>query len=214
MPTSARVRAILPMLGLVLLALTALVTLGADATVARGLSATTPAPLWRDALGAIDRGTGWLVWKWLPTVIVVAVAALALALPPLRRYARGLALVALVHGATKLILLYAKPGLGRLRPSEWLAAGGDGSFFAGGVGFPSGHTGHYLSIALPLAVAWPRVGLPLLVVPAFASASRVVTNAHFVSDVLGSAALVVLLTWLGAVALKVGAPSRSLAGRA
>jgi membrane-associated phospholipid phosphatase len=44
--------------------------------------------------------------------------------------------------------------------------------------------------------------------------SRVVTNAHFVSDVLGSAALVVLLTWLGAVALKIGAPSRSLAGRA
>ncbi len=45
MPTSARVRATLPMLGLVLLALTALVTVGVDKTVARGLSATTPAPL-------------------------------------------------------------------------------------------------------------------------------------------------------------------------
>ena len=206
MPSSAAVRASLPWLALALAAATGLAIVGLDAPVARALAELEPAAFWRDVLHQVDRATGWLWWKWLPTTIVGAIAALALAAPPLRRFARGLALMALVHGATKLIVLYVKPGLGRLRPREWLAAGGDGSFgFADGVGFPSGHTGHYLSIALPLAVAWPRVGLPLLAVPAFASASRIATNAHFVSDVLGCAALVVALTWAGASALRVGA---------
>lgn len=213
-PSSAAVRRVLPPLAVILAVATGLAIVTIDQPVARALARYEPAALWRDGLRVIDRGTGWLWWKWLPTTIVVAVASVAAVAPRLRRYARGLGAMALVHGATKLILLYTKPGLGRLRPSQWLAAGGDDTFwFTDGVGFPSGHTGHYLSIALPLAVAWPRLGLPLLIVPVFASASRIATDAHFVSDVLGSAALVVALTYVATRTLGLGA-ARSARDRA
>ena len=203
MSPSARVtRALLP-IAAALAAFTALAIVAIDQPVARYQATIAPPTLWKDGLALIDRATGLTWWKWLPTAVIVGAALLALALPPLRRAARGLGLLAAVHVATKLTLLYAKPGLGRLRPSEWLAHGGDATFgFAKGIAFPSGHTGHYLSIALPLAVAWPRLGLPLLIVPVFASASRLATNAHFVSDVTGAAALVVAFTWAAARALR------------
>ena len=201
-PSDRVTRALLPTAA-ALAAFTALAIVTIDQPVARYQATIAPPALWKDGLALIDRATGLTWWKWLPTVIIVAGALVALALPPLRRAARGLGLVAAVHVATKLTLFYVKPGLGRLRPSEWLASGGDATFgFAKGIAFPSGHTGHYLSIALPLAVAWPRLGLPLLIVPVFASASRLATNAHFVSDVTGAAALVVAFTWAAARALR------------
>ncbi|MBK9034298.1 MAG: phosphatase PAP2 family protein [Myxococcales bacterium] len=200
--TSARVTRALPPLALGLAAATALAIVALDQPVARYLATIEPLPQWQACLAALDRATGLTWWKWLPTAVIVGAAALALIAPPLRRHARGLGLLALVHVATKLTLLELKPGLGRLRPSAWLARGGDDTFwYAGGIAFPSGHTGHYLSIALPLAVAWPRVGVPLLAVPVFASASRLATNAHFVGDVVGGAALVVTYTWLAAALL-------------
>lgn len=203
MPTSARVtRALLPTAA-ALAAITALAIVAIDQPVARYQATIAPPALWKDGLATLDRATGLTWWKWLPTTVILAAAALALALPPLGRARRGLGLLALVHVATKATLYVTKPGLGRLRPSEWLARGGDATFgFADGIAFPSGHTGHYLSIALPLAVAWPRLGLPLLIVPVFASASRLATNAHFVSDVTGAAALVVAFTWVAARALR------------
>ena len=203
MSSTARVtRALLP-IAAALAAFTALAIVAIDQPVARYQATIAPPALWKDGLAMIDRATGLTWWKWLPTVAIVGAALLALALPPLRRAGRGLGLLALVHAATKLTLFYVKPGLGRLRPGEWLAHGGEATFgFAKGVAFPSGHTGHYLSIALPLAVAWPRLGLPLLIVPVFASASRLATNAHFVSDVTGAAAMVVAFTWVAARALR------------
>ncbi len=203
MITSARLtRALLP-IAAALAALTALAIVAIDQPVARYQATIAPPALWKDGLAAIDRATGLSWWKWLPTTVIAGVALLALALPPLRRARRGLGLLALVHVATKLALFVLKPGLGRLRPGQWLAHGGDATFgFADGVAFPSGHTGHYLSIALPLAVAWPRLGVPLLIVPVFAATSRLATNAHFVSDVTGAAALVVAFTWVAARALR------------
>lgn len=203
LPSTARVARALPPLALILAALTVVAIVTIDQPIARALADDRPSAIWKDWLATIDRVTGLTWWKWLPTVVIVALAVAARLAPPLRRWSRGLALLAIVHVATKLVLYWAKPGLGRLRPREWLARGGDATFgFDGGIAFPSGHTGHYLSIALPLAVAWPRLGLPLLIVPTFASASRLVTDAHFVSDVTGSAALVVALTWLTARSLR------------
>lgn len=202
--SSARVIRALPPLGLALALATAAAIPTVDQPIARWTAGRAAASLWRDGLAAIDRATGLTWWKWLPTAIVVGLAVVAWLAPPLRRWARGLTLVAVVHVATKLALLWLKPATGRLRPGEWLAHGGDATFgFAKGIAFPSGHTGHYLSIALPLAVAWPRLGLPLLAVPVFASASRLATGAHFVSDVTGAAALVVAFTWAAARLVRV-----------
>lgn len=201
--SSARVARALPPLALVLAAFTTIAIFTIDQPVARALADDHPSSIWKDWLATIDRVTGLTWWKWLPTVVIIALAVAAQLLPALRRWSRGLGFLAVVHVLTKVVLYWAKPGLGRLRPREWLARGGDDTFgFDGGIAFPSGHTGHYLSIALPLAVAWPRLGLPLLVVPLFASASRLATDAHFVSDVTGAAALVVALTWLTARSLR------------
>lgn len=204
LPSTARVARALPPLALVLAAFTALTILAIDQPLARALADETPAPFWKSWLATIDRVTGLTWWKWLPTVVIIAIAVLARLVPRLRPWSRGLALLAIVHVVTKAVLFWSKPGLGRLRPREWLARGGDATFgFDGGIAFPSGHTGHYLSIALPLAVAWPRLGLPLLIVPIFASASRLATDAHFLGDLTGGAALVVALTWLTARSLRV-----------
>ncbi|MEZ4398443.1 MAG: phosphatase PAP2 family protein [Kofleriaceae bacterium] len=203
-PTSSRVIRALPPLAVVLAAVTALAIVTVDQPLARHLATVDAWAGWRAGLAWLDRVTGLTAWKWLPTVVVVAAAIVSRLVPTLRRVAGGLTLVAVVHVVTKLALSQLKPGLGRLRPSEWLAHGGDHTFFfAKGIAFPSGHTGHYLSLALPLAVAWPRLGLPLLAVPVFASASRLATDAHFVSDVTGSAALVIAFTYLAARALRV-----------
>ena len=204
LPSSSRVARALPPLALILVAITAVAIVAIDQPLARALADDRPSPIWKDWLAALDRVTGLTWWKWLPTVVIIAVAVLAQLTPRLRPWSRGLALVAIVHVVTKAVLFWSKPGLGRLRPREWLARGGDTTFgFDGGIAFPSGHTGHYLSIALPLAVAWPRLGLPLLIVPIFASASRLATDSHFLSDLTGGAALVVALTWLTARSLRV-----------
>src|SRR6185436_124839 len=83
---------------------------------------------------------------------------------------------------------------GRLRPTEWLARGGDDTFFRGGAAFPSGHVALFASLALPLAILYPRTR-PLLALIAFVAVARIAVNAHFLSDVLGGAALVSLMTW-------------------
>ena len=94
MSSSTRIaRALLP-IAAALAAFTALAVVAIDQPVARYQATIAPPALWKDGLALIDRATGLTWWKWLPTVIIVAGALVALALPPLRRAARGLGLVA------------------------------------------------------------------------------------------------------------------------
>ncbi|TGE16788.1 phosphatase PAP2 family protein [Hymenobacter elongatus] len=62
--------------------------------------------------------------------------------------------------------------------------------------FPSTHTATFFSLFVPLALAFPRLSAPLLVVPVLIGVGRLVLEMHYLSDVLFSVWLVVLFTFL------------------
>jgi membrane-associated phospholipid phosphatase len=56
--------------------------------------------------------------------------------------------------------------------------------------FPSTHTATYFSLFVPLALAFPRLRLPMLLIPVLIGLGRLVMGAHYLSDVLFSLWLV------------------------
>lgn len=150
----------------------------------------------------IDTNTGIDVHKWFAAIVLGGVGVLWALHPRTRGSARVWFFAIAVHVVTRLVTTELKPAFGRLRPSQWIERGG-ASFGEGGISFPSGHATFYLGLIAPFAIAWPRVGVPLLIVPGFVAWSRVAVNAHFVGDILGSAALVALVSWLFALAFRI-----------
>jgi membrane-associated phospholipid phosphatase len=130
-------------------------------------------------------------------VFVVAGVAAALApSPALRAQALPLWTVAIVHLACRLTINPLKTLFGRLRPLPWLEHGAHAeTFFLGGPSFPSGHVGYYLSLCLPLALAFPRWRMAFLGVPVLIGAARVGAEQHFLGDTLAAAAWVTLVMW-------------------
>lgn len=103
-----------------------------------------------------------------------------------------------------------KACLGRPRPFQWLAQGGvgapwswDGSWFPFGANgtalqsFPSGHTATAVGLALGLAALYPQGRCYFAALAALVAVQRVMTDMHYVSDVLAGAAA----AWLVAAAL-------------
>lgn len=217
MPSSIRVRRALPWAALGFTAAAVIAILLVDRPLARfyaehGVEARQT---WTDVRKAIDEHTGltageWFtddvtgleLHEWFVATVFVIVGAIALVVPRLRATARVWWFAAAVHVIARLLTNEGKELTGRLRPFQWVERGG-ATFGEGGVSFPSGHASYYLGLVLPFAVAWPRIGLPLLIVPAFVAWSRVAVNAHFVADILASGALVSLLTWALAHAFRI-----------
>ncbi len=162
-----------------------------DVRIARRV-AELPAEL-RGFFGA---GTDWLD---LLSTKELSNSALALALivgalaawqrPALRPLAKVLVLVALCNCLSHSLVGMLKPICGRLRPYQIEETGWIDRFFAGGKSFPSGHTAYYFGFCLPLAWAWPRWRIALLLPACFIAVARVLVNDHFAGDVLGSMAL-------------------------
>ena len=104
------------------------------------------------------------------------------------------------HGSSNVL----KGVVHRLRPEVLFDTGYAGlGLWATGPhndSFPSSHTTVFLSLFWPLALAFPRWRLPLLVLPGLILVGRWVLGAHYVSDVWFSAWLVVawamLFSWL------------------
>jgi len=114
--------------------------------------------------------------------------------------ARGLIFAGVVQWATIEAGWLLKDLFGRLRPFQ-LIEHDDWShmWFAGGNSFPSGHNTFFWGLFLPLAYAFPRWRIPLLIVPVFIAFARIDENYHFLSDVLAAMALAALVTLLAAV---------------
>lgn len=62
--------------------------------------------------------------------------------------------------------------------------------------FPSGHTMNNLAVALTLALYFPRLALPALLIPPVLGILRVLFGVHYLSDIIGGSLLGVLAFWL------------------
>lgn len=192
---------------LVCAVLTALCIVTIDQPLARWIATRETHPdVWNQIIAYLEYPLGIEPYKWTGVWILVGGSILTLAITKLRPAAFGFLLVAAVHLLDRNVTMWMKFGFGRLRPSQWLAKGGDAWFREGGFSFPSGHVTLFGSIAIPLAVMYPRMR-PLLAVVVFAMCARPAVNAHFLSDVLGGLALTAALTWLCLVALRRALPS-------
>jgi membrane-associated phospholipid phosphatase len=115
-----------------------------------------------------------------------------------RRGATLLLVLLLTHEFSMVLARVLKGVVHRLRPEVLFGPGYEGTgLWATGPhndSFPSYHTAAYLSLFLPLAVAFPRWRLPLLVFPLLIGIGRLVLGAHYLSDVWASGWLVALCT--------------------
>ncbi|WP_201982042.1 phosphatase PAP2 family protein [Hymenobacter rubidus] len=106
----------------------------------------------------------------------------------------------LTHEFSMVLANVLKGAVHRLRPEVQFGGGyvGSGLWAAGphNDSFPSYHTAVYFSLFWPLALAFPRWRVPLLVLPGLVALGRLVLGAHYLSDVWFSLWLVVALTFL------------------
>ena len=88
--------------------------------------------------------------------------------------------------------------LGRYRPAMLFRENLYGFVFfrtdALATSFPSGHAAVITALALSLDAIWPRFRIPYILLALMVSASRVLTSAHFLSDVAAGAYLAVITT--------------------
>lgn len=168
-----------------------------DRPLARLLGDYEPLAVWNGGIELLEWATGYPLWRMgLPVGLVAGMVA-TVAVPRWRPHAYAWMFVAGTHLATRLATIHLKDATERMRPHAWLGKGEpDGTFFEGGAAFPSGHGTLFASIAIPLAVLYPRLRLPMLFVAGFATVARVAVNDHWASDVLASLTLVALVAWL------------------
>ncbi|MET4073750.1 phosphatase PAP2 family protein [Hymenobacter sp. UYCo722] len=137
----------------------------------------------------------------LPIIFLLLGLAFAIGRYVLKKRGGTLFLVLLLtHEFSMVLANVLKGAVHRLRPEVQFGTGYAGSgLWAEGPhndSFPSYHTAVYFSLFWPLAVAFPKYRLPLLVLPGLIALGRLVLGAHYLSDVWFSLWLVVALTFL------------------
>jgi undecaprenyl-diphosphatase len=150
----------------------------------------------------------WYLW---PAALGIGVCALAVRQKSLKKKLRGkfrrageFFLFLFVCGAAAGIVTdVIKPILGRARPVELGEAGLYGfhpwTFAARWNSMPSGHATAAFAFAFVVVEFFPRLRIPVFILAIALAASRVMVNAHYVSDILAG----VLVAWLTFRALQV-----------
>jgi undecaprenyl-diphosphatase len=139
--------------------------------------------------------SGWFLWPLGAVLLAIAVLA-STALAPFQR--RILAMVAVRAGflfvaiaAPSLFVTVVKRVVGRARPFVGELA--DPFHYAPFVwradfaSMPSGHATTAFAAAAAVAALWPRLRVPMLVYALVIAVSRVVLDAHYISDVISGA---------------------------
>ena len=184
-----------------LASLAALAMLAIDRPVARLLATQEPSALWPGGIGALEWAVGWPLHPLTSSFTLVAAMIAAVAVPRWHTYAPAAIFLAGTHVFSRYLTGQLKDLTGRLRPSEWIARGGEPTFFRDGAAFPSGHVALFASLVVPIAILWPRAR-PVLAIAVFAAVARIAVNAHFVSDALAGGALVALVAWAVGAAVR------------
>ena len=137
----------------------------------------------------------------LPVLYVGPAVAYLVGRWALRKKEATLFLVLLLTHLCSIITANVLKGMvHRLRPEVLFSTGYQGAgFLATGPhndSFPSAHTASYFSLFLPLAVAFPRYRVSLLVLPVLIGLGRLVMGAHYLSDIWFSVWIAVAYTVL------------------
>ena len=137
----------------------------------------------------------------LPVIFLALGLAFAIGRYALKRRGATLFLILLLtHEFSMVRANVFKGSVHRLRPEVQFGTGyvGTGLWASGphNDSFPSSHTATYFSLCWPLALAFPRWRVPLLVLPGLIALGRLVLGMHYLSDVWFSLWLVVALTFL------------------
>ncbi|MGI5817715.1 MAG: phosphatase PAP2 family protein [Armatimonadota bacterium] len=153
----------------------------------------TAHPAWAVALTIAT----WLgSWQLAPLLVVLVVVA---ARPHWRRMLSTIAVAYLLRTA---VVQWMKLVIGRPRPRV-LADAAVFEGFGGGRSFPSGHASFAFMMAIIISAWFPRWRWPAWIVASFVAVSRVLVDAHFISDILVGA---VIGTVIGAVVLRAWPP--------
>lgn len=182
-------------------AATALCIVAIDRPLARLLAGYEQSALWDRGIELLEWAIGLPFFKLFASVALVAGMLVVMAVPRWRVHAPAWMVVAGTHVICRFLTVRIKDATGRLRPGEWLAKGGDDTFWEGGIAFPSGHVVLFASIVIPLAIVAPRTR-PLLAIAGFVMIARVVVNAHWASDVIAAITLVASVAWVLAELLR------------
>ena len=206
-----------PYARLIVAALAGLLLIGFAMLVldARGVAFAHALPLWVVDLFNEITDFGKSGWFLIPIGILI-VAAATLVTPAAGRFT-NLVLTSLIVRLSYLFMAIAMPSLfvtiakrliGRVRPSElgpyayvpwsWKPA------FAS---MPSGHATTAAAAAIAIGALWPRARGPMWIYAAVIMASRVIIEAHYVSDVIAAA----FVGAFGAILVRNWFAARSLA---
>lgn len=171
-----------------------------DAPLAAWVKAhdTHPA-VWNQILAALEYAMGIEPWRWLGTTVLVAGTLISRAVPRWEGAAKKWLLVTLAHFVASNLMIWGKHFSGRLRPHEWHHGA---QWLQHGGSFPSGHLTFVGSLALPIAVIYPRSRNAMLAVIAYVGCARIAVSAHWASDVFAGIALTALVTWACADAVR------------
>lgn len=147
--------------------------------------------VWARGVALVDLGMLRSIGIWLLPIIFVWAALILLVLRATRGIGFPLLYLGFVHlfafGAADL----AGPRLGRVGPAE--AASGSDLWFASGNSFPSATAAFYAGFFFPLVLLFPRLWPLWVAPPLLVSASLVLTEGHYLSDVTASLALAATL---------------------
>lgn len=181
--------------GLALAAVAALSVWTIDRAIALALQpfAADNGAMLHPIVSAIEIVFAFPISKFATGLALVAAALVMFAVARWRPAAWLVLFVGVSHLVTRLIAGVLKNVFLRARPDEALASA-DRFFVSGGSSFPSGHAAHFWALFFALAVAFPKLRIPALVLALFVSVARVAVNDHYVSDVIASAAIAAFVT--------------------
>jgi membrane-associated phospholipid phosphatase len=196
--------------GVVLLLLTLLAIFLIDAPVAASIapSAASTERAIHSPMTAIEIAFGFRISKFALGGAIVLAGLVLFPFVRYRRIAWLLLFVGVTHFITRLIAGVLKNVFLRKRPFE-----GSAEFFVdGGSAFPSGHAAHFWALFFALAIAFPRLRIPALILAVLVSLARVAVNDHYVGDVLASGAISAFVVYGFSLLLARRVPLRTVPG--